>query len=703
MKIQDLAIIFVIIILPISLVISAYTQYQIKTVSTQTLYDTKLTSATYDAIKAFQINAQNSSTSNLANSRIRDLEASVSTFKNSLMATFRLNGYSEDDLNQYIPALVYTLYDGFYIYSPFNNLNYQYETQINDGTGEEEYKLDEEGNKIPTQDNGKDIHGLKPYINYSCRYKKGNVDVVITYALDNHISIQGKIGDDYVNNSGYLVDGITIDEGTGEVKYKEITIEKEELKEYLPLLKADSPEINLLTAYSYVKINGVKYYRVDLIEGVGDEEGYDSIIYISNGTINTQCKLTKPKPGEGLTGYQEKQNDEYERYCKLIEKNDQAIQYYKKAKDFTSWLKSKPDLIALEYQNAYEIEENIDEYEEKKIWEGNSTQIFDIDNIENELSNFNQHRLAVIRHTIEKNLANAIANYNTFSGATNDFQMPELKENEWDNIINNISMISFLQGLNIGGKVYNGYTIVTNSESEEVVLEENIYILGDNRNYHKIGDKELEDGLVLINGGIYSNDPVRSSGRINLDFNKKYILNNSNLPLYYYPIQEYTASYKSIIMQDEVTPYEDIYVYIDKPDKPEDRDVLLATAFYTALGRERESKYDVTRVWDIKGMVPDVNDEPLIPEPIPTEYKVIYNLNGGIFAVAPGTEFEDIYKYKKGDLVEVWLIEDSDVSKSGYRLDGWKNSVTGNIYSYGETFEMPDSEVTLTAVWTLDI
>ena len=69
MKIQDLAIIFLIIILPISLVISAYTQYQIKTVSTQILYDSKLTSATYDAIKAYQLNARNSSTSDQANSK----------------------------------------------------------------------------------------------------------------------------------------------------------------------------------------------------------------------------------------------------------------------------------------------------------------------------------------------------------------------------------------------------------------------------------------------------------------------------------------------------------------------------------------------------------------------------------------------------------------------------------------------------------
>ena len=173
MKIQDLAIIFIIIILPISLVIATYTQYQIQTINTQTLYDSKLTSATYDAIRAFQINTTTSATSELTNSKTRDLEASISTFRNSIKSTFSLAGYSEDALDRYIPALVYTLYDGFYIYSPYNNMANQ------DGT---------------INNNGEEQYGLKPYISYSCRYKKGsNIDVVITYALDNHISVQGII------------------------------------------------------------------------------------------------------------------------------------------------------------------------------------------------------------------------------------------------------------------------------------------------------------------------------------------------------------------------------------------------------------------------------------------------------------------------------------------------------------------------------
>ena len=229
MKIQDLAIIFVIIIIPISLVLSVYTQFQMQTINTQTLYDTKLTSATYDAIKAFQLNSANSTTSDLANSKLRDLEASVTTFRNSLKSAFELNGYTEEELNNYIPALVYTLYDGFYIYSPYENVNHRYETEI-----------DDDGNKIPIDDNGEKLYGLKPYITYSCRYKYGSNDFVITYSLDNYITIKGIINEQYVSDEGYLIDGISVEiDGSGneQVKYNDIMIEQECLSEYLPIMR----------------------------------------------------------------------------------------------------------------------------------------------------------------------------------------------------------------------------------------------------------------------------------------------------------------------------------------------------------------------------------------------------------------------------------------------------------------------------------
>lgn len=541
MKIQELAIIFVIIILPISLVLSAYAQYQIQTLNTQTLYDTQLTAATYDAIKAYQINAENSTTSELANSKIRDIEASISTFRNSIMSAFRLNGYTEEELDNYIPALVYTMYDGFYIYSPYQN------------------SVDESGN--PNLDGSyTSQYGLKPYIPYSCRYIKGSIDIVITYALDNYITIQGTVdGVNYINESGYLIDGIQIN--GDEIKYNGIVIQNESLKEYVPLPGSDAN-----TTYPYAKINGTKYYIANI-------NGIDSIVYLSNGTVTVQCKKTENYP-----------DDQYAKYENLINNNNQAKEYYKKAEEFTNKVRNTLNLTGLTYADAY----NIDGTEQ--LWPGDNTRIFDDSkNIENELSNFNIHRLSVIRHVIESNLSIAIANYNEFSGSTNYFQMPELKEDEWDYITHNISLISFLQGLHIGGKIYNGYTIVTNTESKEVVLENNIYILGKDKYYHRIGDKSLEGITGEENIGDSTYGENISAGRLNLDFKRKLITNNNNESRYYYPLQNYDASYESIIMQDNVTAYDDIYDYIQK--QKDSGNEKLAQVFYTALGREREAQY----------------------------------------------------------------------------------------------------------------
>ncbi len=213
-------------------------------------------------------------------------------------------------------------------------------------------------------------------------------------------------------------------------------------------------------------------------------------------------------------------------------------------------------------------------------------------NIENETSTFNQHRLAVIRYKIENNLAIAISNYNAYSGVKNVFQMPELKEDEWDQIIHNISLISFLQGLPIGEKTYNGYTLVTNSESEEVVLEGNIFMLGNDQEYHRIGDKVLENGVNVM---LYDDDReygnISSAGRLNLDFKRRYVTDTSQTQTYYYyQMRNFKASYNSVVMQDKVTTFDDIYKYISGVSENYQR------AFYTALGRERQGSSTVDMI-----------------------------------------------------------------------------------------------------------
>lgn len=587
MKIQELAIIFIIIILPISLVLSVYTQNQVQTINTQTLYDNRLTSATYDAMRAYQLNAANSTTSDMSNSKTRDIEASVSAFRNSIMTAFELNGFTANELNSYIPALVYTMYDGLYIYSPYSNI-----AEVNtDANADEEVKIKTEGQKE---------YGLKPYISYSCRYKTTNIDVVITYSLDNHIAVKGMIGREYVNKEGYLIDGIECSINPDEeikindeienatIKYNHIEIGKERLKEYLPL------SIDENAAYPYAKINGTKYYLID------DKEGDQQIVYVSNGFFRTQCKST------------DSDKTAFNAYKNIIENNYMAKEYYYEAYKFTHWFKNS-GLSALTYGDALDevLVKNSDgsgaEQEYREIWPENTTPIFQFNsssdikdiknNIENETSTFNQHRLAVIRYKIENNLAIAISNYNAYSGATKVvFQMPELKEDEWDQIIHNISLISFLQGLPIGEKTYNGYTLVTNSESEEVVLEGNIFMLGESANeekvYYRIGDVELENGgTATLNAGNYG-DKV-SAGRLNLDFKRRYVTDTSQTQTYYYyQMRNFKASYNSVVMQDKVTTFDDIYKYINGNEVSKDYKI----AFYTALGRERQGSSAVDMI-----------------------------------------------------------------------------------------------------------
>lgn len=627
MRIQDLAIIFIIIILPISIVLGAYTQMQISTISLQTEYDMKLIAATSDAIKAFQINTANSSTSDIANSKIRDIEASVSTFKASIKSVFGMNGYSEDEMNEYIPALVYTMYDGFYIYSRFNNQNYLYE-------------VDENGNVTnnPLDKNGENVFGLKPYISYSVKYNpNSDLDIVITYSLDNYISIKGMVKVDgekqYWDKSGYLIDGIKKD-ASGKITYNGVEIDKN------VVLSEDLPAIGSLEkgTYKYVRYNGTKYYldernaRViyflngnlmeikptsdydkykDMIEkgeslseelpqiGTLARGNYKYIVY--NGTkyylderntriiyfLNGNLMEIKPKLDENI-------ESSYKKYKNMIENGESAYKFYDEANKFTQSVKNVLANLTNKDAQDFIINSNgetiqttvFSDETEYKIFDFNSDSSKPEKNIECRSSNFNQHRLAVIKNKIRTNLAIAITNFN--SAYNIEFQMPELTEEDWAKAMNNISLISFIQGIDIGGKTYNGYTIINNSESKEVVREENIYILGNDGFYHRIGDKYLLEANN-IGGNSEYNSNVNASGRLNLDFNKQRAYTEDGSTVYYYPISKYYASYNSIVNQNywdkDYDNYNDIYAYVAK------KNVNLRKAFYMALGRERYGMY----------------------------------------------------------------------------------------------------------------
>ncbi len=540
MKIQSLAIIFIIIVLPISLVLATYTQYQSKTLNLQSTYDSRLIDSTYDAVKAFQINTLSNTSSDVASSKIRDIEASANAFFDSVADNFGLSEYNSDTIKQYVPALVYTLYDGYYIYSPYTNT-----ININNSNKDDDIKLKDSS----TYKNGETLQGLKPYVYYSCRYiPNSNSDFVITYALDNYITIQGKINGESVNKSGYLLNNIG--EKNGNPTYRGIEITTEYVSEDIVQSKTKTKTL------PYVQINGVKYYR--------DENKVFSIvngnkIYLSPNTTNQFIGT----------------------YFADGNKNKSAQNYYKKAKEFTEYVTKNTTLKQLTYGDARDEKGNrILNTEGKEIagLSGNE-KVFLYNttiSIEDAESNFNEHRTAVIRYSIQKNLAAAIANFNSYSNSTNEFQMPNLSEEDWYSIINDVSIISFMQGVSIGGKIYNGYAVVTNNKTQEVVAEDSIYIINSQDEYYST---IKENGLNEKSGLI---------GYFNVDFEKKEykIKDGSNTKSYYCYPHGQLGSYESVVNQTSVTSYTDVYKHLkDKPN--------LAKSYYTALGRERYGMYRV--------------------------------------------------------------------------------------------------------------
>lgn len=203
MKLQHLSVIFILIIMPIIIVLSEYMNTKIAIIKTKEIYDEKLLNSTYDAIKGFQMNTINSSLY-IPETRVKNIEASVNTFFNSLVTSFAYDGNRKEVMKEYVPAVVFTLYDGYYIYSPFKNTL----TNVNDYPDKDDNVDDEVGDDYA---DNKVLNGLKPHVYYSCRYKiNDNNDFIINYTMDNYIAIEGIVGGEYWSSkehSGYLIVG----------------------------------------------------------------------------------------------------------------------------------------------------------------------------------------------------------------------------------------------------------------------------------------------------------------------------------------------------------------------------------------------------------------------------------------------------------------------------------------------------------------
>ena len=506
MKLQHLAIIFVIIIVPISIVMSSYINGQIDAIKLQTAYDTSLISATYDAVTAFQINTTNNKYSSISDSKIRDIEAAINTFYNSLNTSMRDYALAATDLEGYIPAILFTLYDGYYIYTSYDNV---YSTS---GEGEDEkVSIDLNGNNYQ--------NGLKPYIYYSAEYKlqNGNI-IVVNYTLDNEITVYGDFGgtQGYVTKSGYLINPdlvSNIDTNAKTLTYDGVRIEPEILTEHLITIDNQETGATGEGDYRYIFYNNDKIYQ--------DHDSNGNLLYNEDGTPRIFWYQNYMK-----TYVNDQAIREYARDCNMM--STSAFDYYYEAREFSIW--ARENLGSITQANTIMVEDGVTTVGNNQNYLSENTgnePIFYADKDNDPMlssSTFNNHRLAVIRKSIETSLNTVISNYR--STTLYDYAMPVMTYDDWYKILNNVSMVTFMQGMSIGYKYYNNYAVITNNINKEVVKKENIYIIArengtNNREYHQPGCKELVEGLSSGRLSIIGAYPTASFQRQTVKINEE--------------------------------------------------------------------------------------------------------------------------------------------------------------------------------------
>lgn len=490
MKIQHLAIIFIIIIVPISFAMSEYIQTQIDTIKLQTEYKEALNSATSAALKAFQINSINNKYSNISDSKIRDIEASINTFYNSLTTSMTQYVSSKSELSVFVPAIVFNLYDGYYIYSSYNNV----------------YTAPNGDNTVEIDDTAKNYQdGLHPYIYYSCKYNINGKEIIVNYTLDNAITVYGKFDGEYQTKSGYLIDPgkvTNINEEKKTLTYDGVKIGPETLTEHL-LIVDDNGGVTPVD-YNYIVYKNRKVYQ--------DGNAFNFFWY--NNGKKTYLQSEKSE----FINYMIKNGSGFQ--------STSAYEYYKSAYDFSTWLINDSGL-----KNV--TQENMEDSLKKDFSANTGTKcIFDTTQDDNDpmisSSVFNEHRIAVIRKSIETNLTTAIANYNSQSGSNYEFVMPKIDEVSWYSIENNVSIISFMQGMPIGQKYFNDYSVITNTKNEEVINSQSVYVVTQNDDgnyeYHQPGCKVLIDNSDKIKG-VYTN----------LSFSRQTLKVSEDSYRYFYP------------------------------------------------------------------------------------------------------------------------------------------------------------------------
>lgn len=525
MKLQNMTVIFIIIMIPIILVVSYYIGLQINTITMQKNYTVKLQTAAKDSIQALEINTVewNSASSNLADSKRRDVLAAINTFTTSLANGMGIGGAGKGRIQTYIPAIVYTMYDGYYIYSA--SLMKDQNT-----TTEGLTQFDDDGT-IKSKGTPSYQYILKPYSPYSARYASanGSIDVTVNYTLDNYIRVYGTVNGEYQAKEGYLVvcdddAGVRVNKNGGSISgitYRGATIKPEALteqvytdegvKEYQYIYDQYDNKLywdnkdgtNEGNYFSVDKNNNKVYLQTALPEG---DAGFSitnrfrkiSIPMYDNRedewTVQKVFQILNPRGGYKF--YYENQSGAFVEFTnpgKTLgtvkqEEDYSAINYCVESYVFTKWVTKNLGSITVGDMKSPTVGQynNVDNAKNKNIFAINPSNNPDPENdVAYATSVLAQHKKDIIINTIEKNLSQATEQAKKMN-PNYEYRLPQLSYDEWEQALSNISIIAFMQGMPIGLKYYNNYAIATSTLNKEFVDPDELYFAGkDDQYYHQ--------------------------------------------------------------------------------------------------------------------------------------------------------------------------------------------------------------------------
>ena len=488
-------------------------------------------------------------------------------------------------------------------------------------------------------------HILKTYMPYSARYKNkddesSEFDITVVYTLDNYITIEGTLGDIYYTKSGYLIpeNSVTLTTNTSSESENLLKFNQNAAKEFIynghfieiklndgTILSSGghgkSYEVleeeirglntNLDLALSYIaqfsSLDDTAKAKIEneFVQKFSTQEYIDKFgtFTLDAATLYENLVLIKEQTTQKINECQ----------YKLDEMS--SVSYYITAQIFSNWIyenlvngsyKIREDhlvkisgqtynLIKGELEVTHDFSKNTD-----LVFNIVGTENIDVSNLASPMeidtdSTFYTHKLNVIRDSIQYNLNLAMSTYNKMLISTRDYAMPVMQNEEWEKILNNVSIVSFMQGYNCGLKIYSNYKIVSSTNNEISVSPRECYYVeksefsNENAEYHRIDCPKLFD----IDSGT-TNKYISFLAK-EVKYDKIYDKTNPKLP--------YQYDHKNLACYECINDgnYKNVKLFDSSDSITYSNCKNLRKAYYIAVGKARNNLYKMNAFENSQG------------------------------------------------------------------------------------------------------